>query len=55
VLVQRHTAGRPWTTVARVSTDSRGYWSRHMRLSRGASYRFVPADGAAHASAVRAR
>jgi hypothetical protein len=55
VLGQRRAAGGSWTTVARVSTDSRGYWSRHMRLSRGASYRFVPADGATHASAARAR
>ena len=55
VLVQRRTRGGSWTTVARVGTDSRGYWSRRMRLVRGASYRFVPADGAARASAARAR
>ena len=55
VLVQRRTRGGSWTTVARVTTDSRGYWQRRMRLTRGVSYRFVAADGAAHASASRAR
>jgi hypothetical protein len=55
VLVQRRVRGGSWTTIARVQTDARGYWVRHLRLVRGASYRFVPADGAAHASAVRAR
>jgi hypothetical protein len=55
VLVQRRRHGGSWTTVARVSTDSRGYWTRRMHLLRGASYRFVPADGTAHASAARAR
>jgi hypothetical protein len=55
VLVQRRRRGGSWTTVARVVTDSRGYWVRRMHLLRGASYRFVPADGATHASASRAR
>jgi hypothetical protein len=55
VLVERRVAGGPWTTIARVETDARGYWVRRLRLVRGASYRFVPADGTAHASAVRAR
>jgi hypothetical protein len=39
--------------VARVETDARGYWVRRIHFVRGASYRFVPADGATHASATR--
>jgi hypothetical protein len=54
VLVQRRKRGSSWTTVARVVTDARGYWVRRVHLLRGASYRFVPADGATHASAARA-
>jgi hypothetical protein len=54
VLVQRRKRGGVWTTVAGVTTDARGYWERRMRLARGASYRFVAADGAAHASQARA-
>lgn len=53
VLVQRRRPGGSWSTLARVTTDARGYWARRLRLVRGASYRFVPADGAARASAVR--
>ena len=34
-------------------TDARGYWVRRIHFVRGASYRFVPADGATHASATR--
>jgi hypothetical protein len=41
--------------VASVTTDARGYWSLQMRLARGAAYRFVPADGATHASMSRTR
>jgi hypothetical protein len=55
VLVQRRVRGGSWTTIAHVETDARGYWVRHLRLVRGTSYRFVPADGATHASAARAR
>jgi hypothetical protein len=55
VLVQRRKPGGSWTTVARVTTDSRGYWKRRMSLVRGVSYRFVAADGTAHASQARAR
>jgi hypothetical protein len=55
VLVQRRRHGGSWATVARATTDSRGYWTRRMHLARGSSYRFVTADGAAHASAARAR
>jgi len=29
-----------YVTIASVSTDSRGYWSRSLRLIRGAAYRF---------------
>jgi len=53
VLVQRRLRGGAWTTVDRVETDSRGYWVRRIHFVRGASYRFVPADGATHASATR--
>jgi hypothetical protein len=53
VLVERRVRGGSWTTVARVSTDARGYWSRRMRLVRGASYRFTPVDGATRASSIR--
>jgi hypothetical protein len=55
VLVQRRAPGGGWTTVARITTDARGYWTRRMRLVRGVSYRFVAADGAARASMSRAR
>ena len=54
VLVQRRVRGGSWTTIAHVLTDARGYWVRRLRLSRSASYRFVPGDGTAHASAARA-
>ena len=53
VLVQQRRRGGSWTTVARVETDARGYWVRRIHFVRGASYRFVPADGATHASATR--
>jgi hypothetical protein len=56
VLVQRRAPGaHAWTTVASVTTDARGYWSLRMRLTRGAAYRFVTADGAAAASMARVR
>lgn len=55
VLVQRRRPGGSWRTVVRVWTDARGYWTRHMRLERGVSYRFITADGSAHASMSRAR
>jgi hypothetical protein len=55
VLVQRKPRGGTWTTVARVTTDARGYWERRMRLARGVAYRFVAADGATHASMARSR
>jgi hypothetical protein len=56
VLVQRRARGaRTWSTVATVTTDARGYWSRRMTLARGAAYRFVPADGATKASMARTR
>jgi hypothetical protein len=56
VLVQRRPRGSSvWSTVASVTTDSRGYWSLRMALTRGAAYRFVPADGATHASMARTR
>jgi hypothetical protein len=55
VLVQRRTRGGTWSTVARVTTDARGYFIRRMRLTRGVSYRFVAADGTSHASMSRAR
>jgi hypothetical protein len=53
VLVERRPRGGSWATVARLSTDARGYWSRRMRLVRGASYRFTPVDGATRASSIR--
>lgn len=53
VLVQKRVGRGSWKTVTRVSTDSRGYWARRIHLTRGASYRFVPSDGAAPASAAR--
>ena len=45
--------GRAWTTIVRLTTDSHGYWSRRVRLVRGAAYRFVTADGPVRASAAR--
>jgi hypothetical protein len=55
VLVQRRKGSGAWRTVARTTTDARGYFTRRMPLARGYSYRFVAADGSAHASASRAR
>jgi hypothetical protein len=56
VLVQRRApGGSVWSTVANVTTDARGYWSLRMPLTRGAAYRFVPADGTTHASMSRTR
>jgi hypothetical protein len=56
VLVQRRGRGKSvWSTVARVTTDARGYWSLRMGLARGAAYRFVPEDGATNASMARTR
>ena len=55
VLVQRRAPGGAWTTVARVTTDARGYWTRRMRLVKGVSYRFAAADGTARTSMSRAR
>ena len=41
VVVQIKRKGRKrWTTLKRVRTDSRGYWSIRRKLVRGASYRF---------------
>lgn len=53
VLVQRRRrGGGAWTTIASLTTDAQGYWSRRMRLAHGASYRFLTADGSTHASMV---
>ena len=53
VLVQRRRGHAAWTTIARVTTDARGYWARRTRLVRGAAYRFLTADGSAPASSTR--
>jgi hypothetical protein len=53
VTIQRRLTTRSaWRTVATVSTGRLGYWSRRMRLVRGATYRYK-AGGAVSASARR--
>jgi hypothetical protein len=53
VTIQRRLTTRSaWQTVAKLSTGRLGYWSRRMRLVRGATYRYK-AGGAVSASARR--
>jgi hypothetical protein len=53
VEVQRRLRGSStWRVVATVTADARGFWSKTMTLTRGASYRFV-AGGRTSGSATR--
>jgi hypothetical protein len=54
VKVERRLRGSSaWRTVATVTTDGNGFWSKTMRLVRGASYRFATAGQAASMARTR--